>query len=216
MPTFQALRSLLKSRKSSKPESVWTNRKEQYRTFNIGDWTYGEPTIRDWKQGSTLSIGRFCSLASGVTILLGGEHRTDWITTFPFAELMPAPPSAAKIGATKGDVTIGHDVWIGMDTFILSGVAIGCGAVVAARSVVTKPVKPYSIVAGNPARHIRYRIPEPAIPDMLSISWWNWRIDKILAASPLLLSNQIETFIATYRQGKEPLKGNGSDAVRPH
>src|ERR1035438_7544223 len=180
---------------ASSPESPWTNRQSRYKQYSIGDWTYGEPDIRTWNQGATLSIGRFCSIAKGVIILLGGEHRTDWITTFPFAELLTVPPQARRIGLTKGDVTIGHDVWLGTDALVLSGVSIGSGAVVAARSVVTRSVKPYSIVAGNPARHLRFRIPETFIPAMLRIAWWNWPIEAVLEASPVLLSEGVETFV---------------------
>jgi virginiamycin A acetyltransferase len=200
---LESLKSLVRrvqhSRVAPAP-TIWTNQQTQLARYSIGDWTYGIPTVRDWGQGATLTIGKYCSIAERVTILLGGEHRTDWITTFPFLELLKPPPEARPISASRGDVRIGNDVWIGFDAMILSGVTIGSGAVIAARSVVTKPVQPYSIVAGVPARHIRFRLPEHMIPDMLRIAWWNWPDDQVIKAAPILLSERIEEFIRLYKR----------------
>ncbi|MFQ5787186.1 MAG: CatB-related O-acetyltransferase, partial [Thermodesulfobacteriota bacterium] len=99
---------------------------------------------------------------------------------------------------SKGDVIIGHDVWIGRDTLILSGVTIGNGAVVAARSVVTRHVSPYSVVGGNPARQIKFRFPEHVIDALQRIAWWDWPLPKIKEALPLLLSSDVEAFLAHY------------------
>lgn len=71
-------------------------------------------------------------------------------------------------------VEIGHDVWIGEGARILRPVVLGHGCVIAAGAVVTRDVPPYAIVAGVPARILRYRIPEELIPQMLSIAWWDW------------------------------------------
>lgn len=84
---------------------------------------------------------------------------------------------------------IGNDVWIGRDALILSGVKISNGAVVAARSVVTEDVAPYSIVAGNPARHIKFRFNEGVREDLKRIAWWNWPLSKIEKNLSLLLSS---------------------------
>ncbi|MEX0333131.1 antibiotic acetyltransferase [Vibrio tubiashii] len=65
-----------------------------------------------------------------------------------------------------------HDVWIGDGAFIRSGVTIGTGAVVAAGSVVVKDVEPYSIVGGNPARHIKYRFSDEIVVGLLKSKWW--------------------------------------------
>jgi acetyltransferase-like isoleucine patch superfamily enzyme len=99
---------------------------EKYKKY-IGEFTYGVPQIFDWQEGARLIIGKFCSIADNVKIFLGGEHRTDWITTFPFSakEFNDLFPEAKKIKGhpkTKGDVIIGNDVWIGYDAIILSGV----------------------------------------------------------------------------------------------
>lgn len=197
---LRRLKYILKAiiRGEPKPLPLWTNQNIQFANFSIGDWTYGTPDVRDWHQGTTLIIGKYCSIAERTAILLGGEHYTDWITTFPFTELLKPNSELPLTGLSKGNVTIGHDVWIGWGATILSGVTIGSGAIIGAGSVVTKSVEHYSIVAGNPARHIRFRIPERFIPQMLNIAWWDWPDDKVLAAAPLLLSNKIEEFVKRY------------------
>src|SRR5438093_11815908 len=118
----------------------------QYAAYQIGDWTYGRPNIPWGDEGATVRIGRFCSFASGVTILVGSEHCIDWVSTYPFRILFERAKTLSSPSRTKGDVVIGTDVWIGMDALLLSGVTIGNGAVIAARSVVTRDVAPYSIV----------------------------------------------------------------------
>ena len=167
----------------------------------IGDYSYGKIIIFDWNQGSKLKIGKYCSFAVP-TILLGGEHRPDWITTFPFpdhifSKSFPEANNIKGFSKTKGDVIIGNDVWVGKDAIILSGVKIGDGAVIAARSVVVKDVPPYTIIGGNPAKVIRKRFDEKTINQLLKIQWWNWPITKIKKNIHLLCSKNIDKFITT-------------------
>ena len=182
----------------TQPVSAMTALNPQYAKYSIGDWTYGAPIVQCWNQDATLSIGKFCSIADGAMILLGGEHRPDWVTTYPFRELVFDRPEVAAIGYSKGDVSVGNDVWLGYNSLILSGVTISHGAIIAAGAVVTKDVPAYAIVGGNPAKIIRYRIPESLIAPMQEIAWWNWPLDQIEAALPLLLSADIERFVHTY------------------
>ena len=175
-----------------------TSSKPSYAAYSIGEWTYGEPLIKSWDQNSTLTVGKFCSIAEGVTIMLGGEHRSDWVTTYPFAEVV-FQESELKMGHSKGDVNIGNDVWICLNALILSGVNVGNGAIIGAGAVVTKDVPPYAIVGGNPARLIRYRIPESLIPAMEGIRWWDWPLHKLEEALPLLLSPDIKGFVDNYQ-----------------
>lgn len=169
-----------------------------YADYEIGEWSYGTPTVRSWGEGATLRVGKFCSFASGVTILLGGEHRPDWITTFPFCIIPEWQFAAPGHPHTKGDVAIGHDVWLGTEALILSGTQIGNGAVIGARSVVTGKVAPYEIVAGNPAKHVRFRFPQDARIALDRIAWWNWPTSKIREALPLMLAQDVEAFLRKY------------------
>jgi len=163
--------------------------------LRIGAYTYftGKPRVLNFAEGGTLRIGKFCSIGPGMTILLGGEHRTDWVTTYPFNLI-----SHMRLSKTKGDVTIGNDVWIGLEAAILGGVNVGDGAVVGAHSVVTRDVKPYSIVGGNPARHIRFRFDSYTRALLQKISWWDWPLPKIKEAWPLLLSPDAAAFVRKY------------------
>ena len=162
---------------------------------NIGAYTYGQPTVLyGGKDSGRLTIGKFCSIADGVVILLGGNHRIDWVTTYPFSALLDEFKNIPGHPATKGDVVIGNDVWLAHQSLILSGVTIGDGAVVAARVVVTKNVPPYSIVAGNPARVIRYRFSEDTIARLLRIRWWDWDIAKIKQNIPAMLVADVDEF----------------------
>lgn len=166
--------------------------------YDIGDHTYGHPKVYDWDEGTKLTIGRYCSIADDVTILLGGNHRTDWVTTYPFSAIPEVWPEAKEITGhpqSKGGVVIGNDVWIGFGSTILSGVKIGDGAVIAAKSVVTKDVPPYSIVGGLPAKVIKYRFSDEKIEKLLKIKWWNWREKKIRKNIELFCSDRIDDLL---------------------
>ncbi len=169
----------------------FTLTKDVYPGYEIGDYTYGVPDILPGAVSGKVTIGRFCSFATGVKIMLGGVHHTNFVTTSPlwlFADFVisgrPHPPCTT----TRGDIRIGHDVWVATDAMILSGVTIGSGAVVAARSVVTRDVPPYAVIAGAPARVVRYRFSADDIAFLLELAWWDWSIDKIRESADLLLS----------------------------
>lgn len=169
----------------------------------IGDYTYGVPNVVTNGDIAKLRIGKFCSIAECVTILLSAEHRPDFVTTYPFNVLMSYRYGYIKGHPTsRGDIEIGNDVWIGYGATIMSGVHIGDGAVIAARSVVTKDVAPYEIVGGVPAKPIRKRFDDDVIGELLKIRWWDWDLQKIAGAVPLLQSNQIRRFLDEYG-GKE-------------
>jgi virginiamycin A acetyltransferase len=177
-----------------KAESIFTKDAPGLYKYDIGEWSYGWPKVVTWGENAQLKIGKFCAISQEVVILLDAEHRTDWVTTYTFNALWPQHNHVGH-PTTKGNVTIGNDVWIGYQAMILSGVTIGDGAVIGARSVVTKNVPPYAIVAGSPAKVIRYRFPKHTIDRLLNLQWWNWPLYKIQAALPLLTSNRIEEFI---------------------
>lgn len=150
----------------------------QHCTF-YGEYTYGSvPIVKSWGEGAQYSVGKFCSLADNITIFLGGNHHVDFLTTYPFQRIFKEVADIAY-SVSKGDVTIGNDVWIGSHATIMSGVIIGDGAVIGAYSVVTKDVPPYAIVGGNPAKLIRYRFDTETVVLLLKLQWWNWPIEKI-------------------------------------
>lgn len=166
----------------------------------IGDFTYGTPKIRSWDMSTRLYIGKFCSISENVTIFLGGEHRSDWVTTYPFNVLVPEYSHIKGHPKSKGDIIIGNDVWIAAGATILSGVTIGDGAVIGAEALVSKDVPPYAIVAGNPAKIVKYRFDEDTIQELLKLRWWDWELIKIEKFIPLLLNNNIEEFITQAKQ----------------
>jgi len=131
--------------------------------------------------GDKLIIGKFCSIASDVKFIMnGGNHRTDWLTNYPFPVFENGWEKAMPDSwPNKGNTLIGNDVWIGYAATIMPGIQVGNGAIIATKSVVTKNVEPYSIVGGNPAKEIRKRFEEDIIKELLEIKWWDWEIEKI-------------------------------------
>lgn len=173
--------------------------------MNVGRHTYGHEhiTVHHWGEPTELRIGAFCSIADRVHIFLGGNHRTDWVSTYPFAEFVKTWPQAQGIEghpATKGNVVIGNDVWIGSGATIMSGVTVGDGAVLGAESCVTRDVAPYAIVAGNPACEIRRRFDEGTIGKLLELRWWEWSDERIGANVDLMSSTDIERFVLAQSQ----------------
>ena len=129
--------------------------------------------------GQSVLMGRYCSIARNVDI--GAEnHPLDFLSTHPFqynshhfdaAENYDA--FARKLSSHVPATQIGHDVWVGSSSVIVSGVTIGTGAVIGANAFVNKDVPPYAIVAGAPARVIRYRFDPETIQALLASHWWD-------------------------------------------
>ncbi|MDJ0750989.1 MAG: CatB-related O-acetyltransferase [Woeseiaceae bacterium] len=167
-------------------------------------------------------IGRYVSIGENVQI---GRHAhpLDWASTSPIfytrssdlfdgehevlKGLRPdqfprsSPPVVAQV------TMIGNDVWIGHEAFILPGVNIGDGAVVAARAVVTKDVPPYAVVAGVPARIVKFRLAEPAIERMQSLRWWRYAAWDLVGAKiddPLAFADAVEAKIESGMAVYEP------------
>lgn len=133
--------------------------------------------------GDKLIIGKFCAIAAGVEFVMNGaNHRMGSVTTYPFNIFghgwEKATPTLEEL-PFKGDTVVGNDVWIGQNVTVMPGVRIGDGAIVAAGSVVTKDVPPYTIVGGNPARVIKKRFDDGLIAYLLELKWWDWPPEKI-------------------------------------
>ena len=134
--------------------------------LSIGRHTYGTPRIQSY-QGSErkVTIGSFCSFSPDVTIITGGVHPADWVALYPF-RIHWGLAGAFDDGmpTSRGEINIGCDVWLGTESLILSGVTIGHGAIVAARSVVTRDVPPYAVVAGGAGQGHPLSIRSPRRP----------------------------------------------------
>lgn len=174
----------------------------------MGAHSYGEPFIPTYPGDTTrVRVGAFVSIALDVVLLDGGNHRTDWISTYPFRARFGLPGAYADgHPVTNGDVVFGNDVWIGRGARMRSGVTIGDGAVVAGYSIVTRDVRPYTIVAGNPAREIRRRFEDAQIDALLQIAWWDWPLERVLASVPQLCSANVEAFIAEHARQAPPAR----------
>lgn len=166
--------------------------------MSYGEYTYGRCNVLNWGEPYTLKVGKFCSIAANVNVYTGGNHRTDWVTTYPFGhvnEYIFNTFDGKGHPKSNGDVIIGNDVWIGSNTTIMSGITVGDGAVIANNSHVVKNVEPYSIVGGNPAKLIKYRFSPEQIQKLLELKWWNWHVEKINQNTYLLCSPDIDELL---------------------
>jgi len=173
--------------------------------MTYGKYSYGSPIIHWESNDAKLTVGKFCSIGGHVNIYLGGNHRSDWITAYPFGHIYHDVFNkfdGKGHPGTKGGVNIGNDVWIASNVTIMSGVTIGHGAIIANNSHVFKDVEPYSLIGGNPARLIKYRFTPEQISKLLEIKWWDMDDDKINDYSPLLCSGDIDTFINAVEREK--------------
>jgi acetyltransferase-like isoleucine patch superfamily enzyme len=141
---------------------------------------------------SDADFGRYCSVGQR-SVINPGEHPTDWLSTHPFVGdpsgiscgMAGEPAYAAIAGAALSAprptrrVTIGHDVWLGANTVVLSGVSIGDGAVIAAGAVVSRDVAPFAVVGGVPARVLRYRFPADMIRRLAELRWWDYDLGAV-------------------------------------
>lgn len=164
----------------------------------VGEWTYvddpeGAETFFDRRAlyhfdfiGDRLEIGRFCALAQDARFAVaGGSHAKDGFSTYPF-DILGVDVGDAPLGPPPRDTVVGCDVWIGGEALILSGARIGHGAIVGAGAVVAGAVRPYAVVAGNPARELRRRVDDETVEALLALAWWDWPAERIAAAAPAI------------------------------
>jgi len=192
--------------KKEKPARFYRQRTKfikRYPNYIIGEGSYGIPIVHDWNEGSTLIIGAYCSFADNVQIFLGGQHRMDWVSQYPFPAFWPGADHIRDFGGTHGSVEIGSDVWIGGNVTILSGVKIAHGAVIGSGALVSKDVEAYEIVAGNPAKHIRFRFAEDIRNKLLATCWWEWDVEEVLSRPDIFCSDDLVSFFE-YVDRREP------------
>ena len=180
------------------------NKEKQIDKLFLGAFTYYTqlPNVIEFAQNSNyVTIGSFCSIGKGLNLYLYADHKTKWISTYPFGHVNCTHKIFKNIKPHKnfvksnGNIIIGNDVWIADNVTIMSGVTIGDGAIIASNTHVIKHVEPYSIVGGNPSTFIKYRFTNNQISTLLLIKWWNWPIDKINDNISLLCSDNIDDFI---------------------
>lgn len=173
---------------------------------SFGKYSYGKKniTVFSWGENYNVYIGNFCSIASNIKIYTGGNHRIDWITTYPFGHINQNTFNkfdGKGHPKSNGDVIIGNDVWIGSNVTIMSVVIIGDGVVIANNSHVVKNIEPYSVYGGNPAKFIKYRFEKNIIDELLKIKWWEWTEEKINDNLYLLCDeNRIKEFISLHKK----------------
>ena len=201
--------------------------------FRMGAFSYGVSGYY-----FACSIGRYTSIGEDVQIGRHG-HPTDWASTSPFfyesadqvldveiGRPMLVDPTTFLEGSAPRLVRqtiIGNDVWIGHGAFISAGVTIGDGAIVGAQSVVTRDVPAYAIVAGAPARHIRYRFAGDVVERMLRLRWWRfafWDLAGAQVSRPDDFLSRVEDLVAgglrEYRPalvGVSDVAGDGPDGI---
>lgn len=176
------------------PEAVVRRLKRRGRIV-YGNRTYGLPTVYTFVHDETkLLVGNYTAV--GGSFLLGGVHRADHVTSFPLRIYLGMEGAGEDgVPGKRGDIVLGSDVWTGFGCWVMPGVTIGDGAVVATGSVVTKDVPPYAIVGGSPARVLKYRHTPEQIEALLDIKWWDWPDAEVEAAVPYLASEDVDAFI---------------------
>lgn len=168
------------------------SRTEIYGYVEIGRYTsVNGPNVDLYASKGKITIGNFCSIARNVTMQLT-NHNFSHLTTYPiFKNFFNEYQDFEEV--SKGDIIIGHDVWIGTHVVVLPGVKINHGAVVAANSVVTCEVPPYAIIGGSPAKVLKYRFDEKKIESLLKLNWWDWDRQKLLESKSLFLTDLNDT-----------------------
>lgn len=138
----------------------------------IGIGTYGTIDIETWNNPEEkLIIGKYCAIAKDVKFLLGGNHDSETLSTYPFSYYFE---NKLGVGNTKGPIIVEDGVWIGTRALILSGVTIGKGAIIGAGCVVHKDVPQYAVVVGNRMRIVKYRFSEEIRRRLQNIDYYNY------------------------------------------
>ena len=164
----------------------------------MGDYAY---VVND-SDIAIATLGKFCSVASQVRINPGNHpleraalsHFTYRASAYGLGEDDPAVFAMRR----ARPVMLGHDVWVGHGAIILAGVTVGDGAAIGAGAVVTKDVPAFAVVAGNPARILRFRCDEATRDTLARIAWWDWDHARLAAALPDFRRLDLKGFARRY------------------
>jgi acetyltransferase-like isoleucine patch superfamily enzyme len=181
----------------------------------MGRHTYWDPNnirLLTYVPGEKIVIGKYCSIAAGVTLCTGGNHATDTVSTWPFDNFWLDRPNPTRTYRTTRNTTVGHDVWLGYGAHVLGGARVGHGAVVAARAVVFADVPDYAVVAGNPAQVVRYRFSQPIVRRLLRIAWWDWP-DEVVRANLEWFYRPVREFVEHFDPCGEGADGDAARAA---
>ncbi len=182
--------------------------KPEVQRVSVGDYSYYsdfEDPLRFFEanvlynfgySGLKLVIGKYCAFAHGTRFIMGdANHPMVGPSTYPFPVFGGAWAEPMGVmdmpSGNKADTIIGHDVWLGHECLVMPGVRMGDGAIAGARSVVTRDVPPYAVVAGNPARIVRYRFDEKTVERLQRLAWWDWPAERVAAAVPVLVAGDV-------------------------
>jgi phosphonate metabolism protein (transferase hexapeptide repeat family) len=150
------------------------------------------------------SVGKFTSIAANVRLNALGhpvERVSQHNITYRPNEYFTGAKLDKGFRALRQSkrVTIGHDVWIGHGAIVLPGITIGHGAVIAAGAVVTKDVAPYAVVAGVPAKFLKWRFAPETAARLMALAWWDWDHDRLALAIPDMQALSAEAFAEKYK-----------------
>lgn len=157
----------------------------------MGAHSYG--SIKN--SGGDVSIGKYCSIAGGVTAVILNDHCVNWVSTYPFRKTMAVTNAAHPVARQNSKIIIENDVWIGQNATLLEDTILRNGVVVGSHSVVHGEIPAYCVAVGNPARIVKKRFSDEEIESLLNIQWWDWPEDKVKVYAPLLCSDNIKEFI---------------------
>lgn len=158
----------IKFRRKNPHNSTFAVNIFDHKRVNVGNFSYGGIFCLNHNDSARLNIGNFVSIGPEVAFIPASDHDTGTLSTFPYKTKITSGETEAL---SKGNITIGDDVWIGYNATILSGVTIGQGAVIAAGAVVTSDIPPYSVAAGVPAKVIKHRFSEDVIDYLLTLDY---------------------------------------------
>jgi acetyltransferase-like isoleucine patch superfamily enzyme len=181
--------------------NVRISRRCQITRTSIGRFTYLTEDCRV----NFCRIGNFCSIGPGLMCGLG-KHPTDWISTSPVFYSAESPVrtfSKHTCFQEYEQTDIGSDVHIGARVILRDGIKIGNGVIIGAGAVVVHDIPDFAIVAGVPAKFIRFRFGEAHRQELLLINWWNWPEDKIKTYQKLFRQKDIEEFIEAARNNQQ-------------